>query len=147
MAKWKEIPTTPSPVAVKVKPLVWKFGQASAYAYLPPFSSGCFLLLPGGGQEGPSIDAVFSDEAAARADYEARILSTLEATPSPEAIVRAALERAVTCCEDELRNTAMLMSNPPKSSAAWDAANSIRKLASDPAEVAAIIKAAGEDRG
>ena len=71
---------------------------------------------------------------------------TIPDTPSPEAIVRAALERAVTCCEDELRNTAMLMSNPPKSSAAWDAANSIRKLASD-AEVAAIIKKAGEDRG
>ena len=66
--------------------------------------------------------------------------------PSPEAIVKAALERAVTCCEDELRNTAMLLSNPPKSSAAWDAANSIRKLASDPTEVAAIIKKAGEDR-
>jgi len=64
-------------------------------------------------------------------------------TPSPEAIVRAALERAVTCCEDELRNTAMLMSNPPKSSAAWDAANSIRKLADDTAEVTAIIKKAG----
>jgi hypothetical protein len=64
--------------------------------------------------------------------------------PSPEAIVRAALERAVTCCEDELRNTAMLLSNPPKSSAAWDAANSIRRIASNPAEVAAIIKAAGE---
>jgi hypothetical protein len=65
-----------------------------------------------------------------------------------EKAVRAALERAVTCCEDELRNTAMLMSHPPKSSAAWDAANSIRKLASDDAEVAAIIKkAAGEDRG
>ena len=70
-----------------------------------------------------------------------------ELPPSPEAIVRAALERAVTCCEDELRNTVMLMSNPPKSSAAWDAANSIRRLASDPAEVAKIIKAAGEDRG
>ena len=69
---------------------------------------------------------------------------TIPDTPSPEAIVRAALERAVTCCEDELRNTAMLMSNPPKSSAAWDAANSIRKLASDPAEVAAIISAAAQ---
>ena len=68
-------------------------------------------------------------------------------TPSPEAIVRAALERAVTCCENELQNTGMLMSHPPKSSAAWDAANSIRKLASNPAEVAAIIKKAGEDRG
>ena len=68
-------------------------------------------------------------------------------TPSPEAIVRAALERAVTCCEAELQNTGMLMSHPPKSSAAWDAANSIRKLASNPAEVAAIIKKAGEDRG
>ena len=63
--------------------------------------------------------------------------------PSPEAIVRAALERAVKCCEDELRNTAMLLSNPPKSSAAWDAANSIRKLADDTAEVTAIIKKAG----
>jgi hypothetical protein len=74
---------------------------------------------------------------------------TIPDTPSPDAIVRAALERAVTCCEDELRNTAMLMSHPPKSSAAWDAANSIRKLASDDAEVAAILeeaKKAGEDR-
>ena len=62
-----------------------------------------------------------------------------------EAIVRSALERAVTCCEDELRNTAMLLSNPPKSSAAWDAANSIRRVASNPAEVAAIIKKAAEE--
>ena len=51
-----------------------------------------------------------------------------------EAAVKRALEGAVTCCEDELRNTAMLLSNPPKSSAAWDAANSIRRLASDPAQ-------------
>jgi hypothetical protein len=144
MAKWKEIPTTPSPVAVKVKPLVWKFGQASAYAYLPPFSSGCFLLLPGGGQEGPSIDAVFSDEAAARADYEARILSTLEATPSPEAIVRAALERAAI--EVEVLTGECV--DPHVKVWAENQAQSIRLLADNDAEVAAILlKAAGEDRG
>lgn len=65
-------------------------------------------------------------------------------TPSPEAIVRAALERAISCCDAELSNTAMLLSNPPKSSAAWDAANSIRRLADDPETVAEIIKKAGE---
>ena len=53
-------------------------------------------------------------------------------TPSPEAIVRAALERAAD------------VSSP------WGScgcSQDIRRLADDLAEVAAIIKAAGEDRG
>ena len=55
-------------------------------------------------------------------------------TPSPEAIVKAALERAA------------LMGEAAQD---WevDIAAAIRAIAYDPAEVAAIIKAAGEDRG
>jgi hypothetical protein len=59
-----------------------------------------------------------------------------ELPPSPEAIVRAALERAA----DRYAN----------GFPAWDtfgsAERAIRAIASDPAEVAAIIKAAGEDQ-
>ena len=55
-------------------------------------------------------------------------------TPSPEAIVRAALERAA------------LMGGTAQD---WevDIEAAIRALADDPAVVAAIIKAAGQDRG
>ena len=49
--------------------------------------------------------------------------------PTPEAIVRSALERAAEHVELERD------------------ARSLLALASDPAEVAAIIKKAGEDRG
>jgi hypothetical protein len=51
-------------------------------------------------------------------------------TPSPEAIVRAALGRAADILEDE----------------GWlgHSMQRIRRLASNPAEVAAIIKKAGE---
>jgi hypothetical protein len=65
-------------------------------------------------------------------------------TPSPEAIVRAALERVVSLCRaiaDGCGNT--------EGSEAWafdEAAHQISVLASNPAEVAAIIKAAGEDQ-
>jgi hypothetical protein len=55
-----------------------------------------------------------------------------ELPPSPEAIVRAALERAAAEAKSYDRS---------------DAAIAILALASDPAEVAAIIKKAGEDRG
>jgi hypothetical protein len=59
---------------------------------------------------------------------------TIPDTPSPEAIVRAALERAAGWAAF---------------THGWgNAEDTIRRLASDPAEVAAIIKnAAGEDRG
>jgi hypothetical protein len=62
-------------------------------------------------------------------------------TPSPEAIVRAALELAA------LEANAWFYD--PEADMVTDTrlANAIRSLASDPAEVAAIIKAAGEDRG
>jgi hypothetical protein len=65
--------------------------------------------------------------------------------PSPEAIVRAALEGAAKLFDqdaDDMRKK--------ENSFYWTAemdAERIRSLASDPAEVAAIIKAAGEDRG
>jgi len=67
--------------------------------------------------------------------------------PSPEAIVRAALERAADCCEvgpsdewsEETREGYLF--------GAGDCQIYIRRLAPDPAEVAAIIKKAGEDRG
>jgi hypothetical protein len=61
--------------------------------------------------------------------------------PSPEAIVRAALEKA--------REEGFWAGRScGGSKAEIDAAlASLRSLASDPAEVAAIIKKAGEDRG
>jgi hypothetical protein len=57
-----------------------------------------------------------------------------ELPPSPEAIVRAALERAA----------AMSVRTARFELDAYDIARLIRDLASDPAEVAAIIKKAGE---
>lgn len=35
---------------------------------------------------------------------------------------------AMECCTNELRNTSLLLSNPPQSSAAWDARNAINKI-------------------
>jgi predicted short-subunit dehydrogenase-like oxidoreductase (DUF2520 family) len=73
-------------------------------------------------------------------------IEVLENNPSPEAIVKAALERA--------REMTALMpmqipANPRLSyHAALEAVDQhIEALACDPAEVAAIIKKAGEDRG
>jgi len=38
------------------------------------------------------------------------------------------IEAAAQCCTDELRNTSMLLSHPPQSSAAWGARNAIRRI-------------------
>ena len=68
-------------------------------------------------------------------------------TPSPEAIVRAALERAAEACNVRPANG---WSEEIKRGYLWaadDFQRYIRALASDPAEVAAIIAKAGEDRG
>ena len=62
-------------------------------------------------------------------------------TPSPEAIVRAALERAA----EEVGDWGRLISG--SEDVACEVSNDIITLASDPEEVAAIIKKAGEDRG
>ena len=63
---------------------------------------------------------------------------TIPDAPSPEAIVRASLDRAA----------AMSVRTARFELDAYDIARLIRDLASNPAEVAAIIKkAAGEDRG
>jgi hypothetical protein len=62
-------------------------------------------------------------------------------TPAPEAIVRAALERAAHY---------LFMFAEPGVSLDYsleDEIEAIRSIADDPAEVAAIIKKAGEDRG
>jgi hypothetical protein len=83
--------------------------------------------------------------------------------PSPEAIVRAALERAANAARGEYKSTSLYDQNSPfygmdlnpdrsdfgrgKDRGRENAAKNIRSLASDPAYVAAIIKAAGEDRG
>jgi hypothetical protein len=89
------------------------------------------------GQDHRSL-SVFHAKAAAQADYEARILSALEATPSPEAIARAAWERAA---QTSLKAATFGLD-------AYDVARLIRALADDPAEINAILlKAAGEDRG
>jgi hypothetical protein len=59
-----------------------------------------------------------------------------ELPPSPEAIVRAALERAASDADQY----------GEQSYAAKMISASIRSLASNPTKVAAILKAAGEDR-
>jgi hypothetical protein len=70
-------------------------------------------------------------------------IEELEATPSPEAIVRAALERAARVADKKIFHF----------TGHWAGAllegefKKILDLASDPAEVAAILKKAGEDRG
>jgi hypothetical protein len=69
---------------------------------------------------------------------------TIPDTPSPEAIVRAALERAAI--EVEVLTGECV--DPHVKLWAENQAQSIRLLADNDAEVAAIIKkAAGEDRG
>jgi hypothetical protein len=66
-----------------------------------------------------------------------------ELPPSPEAIVKAALERAA-----KISDATDLGTNAYADKLSRLIAKEIRALASDPAEVAAIIKnAAGEDRG
>jgi len=67
----------------------------------------------------------------------------LPPTPSPEAIVRAALERAADAAEDYCSDMPDLAGHG-HSVGLRDA---IRSLASNHAEVAAIIKKAGEDQG
>jgi hypothetical protein len=68
---------------------------------------------------------------------------TIPDTPPPEAIVRTALERAAKVADKKIFHF----------TGHWAGAllegefKKILALASDPAEVAAIIKAAGEDRG
>jgi hypothetical protein len=149
MAKWKETPTILSPVAVKVKPLEWaEFGReclrapslVGRYEILWGFEAG-FVYLDYSGQlsKKQSIEAA---KAAAQADYEARIFAALDVHPSPEAIVRAALERAAKVADKKIFHF----------TGHWVGAllevefKRILDLASDPAEVAAIIKKAGEDR-
>jgi hypothetical protein len=65
---------------------------------------------------------------------------TIPGTPSPEAIVRAALERAAEKAANKLEPKRLYTE-------AQSVSDAIRSLASDPAEVAAILKKAGEDRG
>jgi hypothetical protein len=116
------------------------------------------------GPTGPkSFTTLDQAKAAAQADYEARILSALEpTTPSPEAIVRAALESAAEkadelgcyctgcghICGDPERDLRILQRAGAVSCCPERKMEPlslfIRSLASDPAEVAAIIMAAGE---
>jgi len=65
----------------------------------------------------------------------------VEETPSPEAIVRAALERAAV----DVSNWGSLMCG--HEDVTLEIISDIRALADDPAVVADIIKAAGKDRG
>ena len=59
-----------------------------------------------------------------------------ERSDEVRAAVVAALTEAAECCTAQLRNTAMLMSNPPQSSAAWDARNAILALITPDAQAA-----------
>jgi hypothetical protein len=65
-----------------------------------------------------------------------------ELPPSPEVIVRAALESAA-----KIADATDLGTNAYADKLSRLIAKEIRSIASDPAEVAAIIKKAGEDRG
>jgi hypothetical protein len=67
-------------------------------------------------------------------------------TPSPEAIVKAALERAAEHHDRHAKGYARTCQQVDKA-VHQEHARRIRSLASDPAEVAAIIKKAAEDRG
>ena len=68
--------------------------------------------------------------------------------PSPEAIVRAALERAANLMLDGRAYAVEEHGERSLVVADMDARHeAIRSLASNPTEVAAIIKKAGEDRG
>jgi hypothetical protein len=90
---------------------------------------------------------------------------TIPDTPSPEAIVRAALERAAKKADDlgyYCTGCGHICGDPERDLHILQRAGAvsccperkmeplslfIHSLASDPGEVAAIIKAAGEDRG
>lgn len=95
------------------------------------------------GPTGPkSFTTLDQAKAAAHADYAARILSALEpTTSSTEAIVRAALFVAQEAIRQDARNGDL-----SEGAAQW-AVDTLEFIVSDPTEVAAIIKAAGEDRG
>ena len=67
-------------------------------------------------------------------------------TPSPDAIVRAALETVEKMVRPEVE-VKLPMKNGTLLWLLKTTADRIRALASDPAEVAAIIKKAEEDRG
>jgi hypothetical protein len=91
--------------AVRVKPLVWKTGQAltSTGNYIvvqEDWDQEPFWFVLRNGKPAGKLGEHSTEEAAkaaAQADYEARILAALEPTPSapsPEAVARAALEWA-----------------------------------------------------
>jgi pantoate kinase len=162
MAKWSDakldaaLSPTPSPVTVKVKPLEWaEFGReclrapslVGRYEISWGFEAG-FVYLDYSGQlsKKQSIEAA---KAAAQADYEARILSALEATPSPEAIVRAAWGRAADLMLDGRAYAVEEHGERSLIVADMDARHeTIRALADNRDEINAILlKAAGEDRG
>jgi len=85
-------------------------------------STYALMVLPNGGiSQHPTLEAA---QSASQVDHNARILAALN-PDTVLALVAAAYADAAECCTNELRNTAMLMSNPPQSSAAWDARNAI----------------------
>ena len=65
---------------------------------------------------------------------------TIPDTPSPEAIVKVALERAAEKAANKLEPKHLYTE-------AQSVSDAIRHIASDPAAMAAIIKKAREDRG
>ena len=85
-----------------------------------------------------------SDEASALTNRAARRIEELKARE--EAIVRGALEEVSDLADDA--GTRFLTGGEEKIAIALSKfSQALRSLASDPAEVAAIIKKAGEDRG
>jgi hypothetical protein len=89
--------------AMKVRPFVWDDASCGSWAQSRTGAGweyfirnmGDYFLMPFPWKPPERFPTLKAAKAAAQADYEARILSALEpTTPSPEAIVRAALELA-----------------------------------------------------
>lgn len=103
---------TDAPMIVRVKPLVWRYGENTAFIHagepngisytMMPTTSGLFRVygIPGDHDNAAQFDSLEAAKAAAQADYEARILAALDLTPDPRvaALVEAleALDRAVS---------------------------------------------------
>ncbi|MDG3040472.1 hypothetical protein [Roseicyclus marinus] len=72
--------------------------------------------------------SIFTGLSNSCAQQTADMIPRAQAEAEKQLAVAAALREAAECCTVELRNTAMLSSKPPQSSAAWDARNAILAL-------------------
>lgn len=107
---------------VKVKPLEWSevfIGLKRATTDIGRYEVYCFdrydwRMYPAGkiASDSTSYPSLEAAQAAAQADYERRILSSLEPSPAFEEMVEA-LEGLVKCCEEHDAAIAGVMGKPP----------------------------------